>query len=117
MLSRFGKIVRKRRIDMGVNLKTMADALGKSSAYLSAVETGRKNPTRELVTAAAEYFSLGEPERAELEEAAYQSASQLQISMEGFNDSQREVVASFARRFSSLSESDLKRIRGLLNGE
>ena len=42
MLTPFGQIVRKKRIDKFLTLKEMADALGVSSAFLSAVEMGRK---------------------------------------------------------------------------
>lgn len=42
MLTGIGKFLRKLRIDNEEILKDMADALGVSSAFLSAVENGRK---------------------------------------------------------------------------
>jgi transcriptional regulator with XRE-family HTH domain len=41
-LTRFGKSARKHRIDLGITLRDMADALGVSAAMLSAVENGAK---------------------------------------------------------------------------
>lgn len=42
MLTGIGKFLRKLRIDNEEILKDMADALGVSSAFLSAVENGKK---------------------------------------------------------------------------
>lgn len=114
MLSIFGKTVRKLRIDKGVTLKAMAEALGKTSAYLSAVETGRKNPPDQLVRNIAAFFDLSQSEVGDLIKAAHESRSEVNISMMGFNDAQREVAAAFARQFSSLTEDELNQIRGLL---
>ncbi len=114
MLSRYGKTVRKLRIDKGVPLKAMAEALGKSSAYLSAVETGRKNPPETLVLAVADYFGLSDTDRDDLIEAAQESRSQVNIPMEGFNDSRRHVAAAFARQLATLTEEELQQIHNLL---
>jgi transcriptional regulator with XRE-family HTH domain len=43
MLTEFGQYLRKIRIDCGDLLKDMADKLGVTSSYLSAVETGKRN--------------------------------------------------------------------------
>ena len=42
MITEYGKFLRKLRIDQGQILKTMAEKLGVSSAFLSAVENGKK---------------------------------------------------------------------------
>ena len=114
MLSRYGKTVRKLRIDKGVSLKAMADALGKSSAYLSAVETGRKNPPEKLVRSVADYFDLTDDERDALIRDAQASRSEVSIPMSGFNDTQRQVAAAFARQLTSLTEEELQKIHSLL---
>ena len=114
MLSKFGKTVRKLRIDKGVTLKAMAETLGKTSAYLSAVETGRKNPPDRLVEQIAAYFNLPPDEAEGLQQAAEESRTEVTLPMTGFNDAQREVAAAFARQFSSLTKEELEQIRVLL---
>jgi len=114
MLSQFGKMVRKLRIDKGVTLKAMADSLGKTSAYLSAVETGRKNPPKNLVQDITRYFELPPAEGQVLEQAAEASRSEVTLPLTDFNTAQREVAAAFARQFSELTEDELAQIRGLL---
>lgn len=42
MLTRFGKQLRKLRIDREERLKDMADRLNVTTAYLSAVENGKR---------------------------------------------------------------------------
>ena len=42
MLTSLGKFLRKLRIDIGETLRDMADKLSVSSAFLSAVENGKK---------------------------------------------------------------------------
>ena len=42
MITCVGRFLRKLRIDRGEILKTMAETLGVSSAFLSALENGKK---------------------------------------------------------------------------
>lgn len=48
MLTKFGKITRKIRIDNDVLLKDMANKLNISSAFLSKLETGKSKPNIKL---------------------------------------------------------------------
>lgn len=59
-LSRFGKVVRKARIDADALLGDMADHMGVTPSYLSSIETGRRKLTQEVVDKAHAYFkSIG----------------------------------------------------------
>ena len=44
-ISRLGYLLRKTRVDMNINQKTMAKKLGISASYLSAIETGKRSVT------------------------------------------------------------------------
>jgi transcriptional regulator with XRE-family HTH domain len=55
----FGARMRKLRAERGVRLKDMAAALGVSSAYLSALEHGRRGrPSWHLVQRIISYFNI-----------------------------------------------------------
>ncbi|MDR3565537.1 MAG: helix-turn-helix transcriptional regulator [Negativicutes bacterium] len=41
---KFGEYVAKRRLDLGITLRGMADRLEITAAYLSDIEKGRRNP-------------------------------------------------------------------------
>lgn len=114
MLTKFGKTVRKLRIDKGVTLKQMADTLNRTSAYLSAVETGRKNLPDPLVDEVAKYFELSEEDYKALRLDAEISRTSVSIPLDGISEPQREVAAVFARKFPTLSPEQLNQIRGLL---
>lgn len=43
MLTEFGKILRKIRIDQGEIIKDMEEKLNVTASYLSVVETGKRN--------------------------------------------------------------------------
>jgi transcriptional regulator with XRE-family HTH domain len=55
----FGEKLRQMRAERGVTLKEMAEAIGVSSAYLSALEHGRRGaPTWFLVQRIISYFNI-----------------------------------------------------------
>lgn len=114
MITRFGKEVRKLRIEKGVTLKQMATALGKTSAYLSAVETGRKNLPDSLVDEAIDYFALEGEGVQQLKQAAELSRDEVSIPLTGVSEPKREVATAFARQFPTLSDEALNQIRSLL---
>ncbi len=122
MTTPYGKAVRKLRIDAGLRLKDMADALGVKSAYLSAVETGKKRNTDKLVDNTISFFANETSISAErassvLKPLVAQSQPECVITMEGHVDSDRELVAAFARRFSDLSTQQKSNLKSILDME
>ncbi|MBK8160292.1 MAG: helix-turn-helix transcriptional regulator [Rhodospirillaceae bacterium] len=114
-LTPFGRLVRKHRIDAGLLLKDMAEQLRRSAAFLSAVEMGEKPIPAGLAKQIAEYLKLDHEKTGELEEAAERSQREYRITVgRGASDSQREVAAMFARRFSSLTPEDLEQFKDVL---
>ena len=114
MLTPFGKAVRKWRIDKGVRLKDMADALDVSSAFLSAVETGRKNPTSHLGEKIAAYFGLAGPDKKELETLIQQSRADVKLKLDGLTNGHREAAVALARRFSDFGEDELNKLQDII---
>ena len=57
-LTELGRELRKLRIDKDLMLKDMALAMKTSPAYLSAVERGRKPPTKKLMDAVVGKFGF-----------------------------------------------------------
>lgn len=99
-LSPFGLCVRKLRLEIGTTLKNMADALGVSSAYLSAVELGEKPLTQKLIEETVTYF---EPHvNAEMLDEIRSAGAETMVSIPvgGLPGRDRGLVAAFARRLS-----------------
>lgn len=117
MITQFGKIVRKHRIDHGMTLKDLAEVLGKSSAFLSAVETGRKSVPADLVDAMAGQFGLDRQQRDLLWRAAEASKQEVKINLESQNELSRGLAVEFARRFPEMSDDDKADLLRFLKGD
>ena len=117
MLTEFGKALRKIRIDRQQLLRDMADKLGVSSAYLSAVETGKRRIPQDWVSKIASIYSLSCEEQADLQSAADNSVFDVTISLVNASEQKRNAVLSFARALDGLNDEDLKRIRASMKGK
>ncbi len=109
MLTPFGKLLRKLRIDNGLLLKNMADYLGVTSSYLSAVETGKRNIPSDWSAKISSLLNLDEPIRNELEQAILQSQKEIQINLDNLSQQQRDLAFVFARKLDSLDEDEIKK--------
>lgn len=110
VLTEFGKALRKIRIDRQELLKDMAEALGVSSAYLSAVETGKRRIPTGWVKEIQTKYVLGEDECRGLEQAADCSVTDVTIQLDGASQAKRNAVLSFAKAIDGLSDEELTKI-------
>ena len=119
MLTRFGKLVRKYRIDVHMKLGEMASLVGVSAAFLSSVENGKKNPTADLVNKVAGVLNLNATQTEELHLASVASRSEYRFDLAQKDELAKETVAMFARSIetSSLSREQAKKIMEILNTE
>jgi transcriptional regulator with XRE-family HTH domain len=119
MLTPLGKELRKLRIDDGLLLKDVADALDVSVAWLSAIETGRKTATNDIVNKLANHFGLDTDQRNELHRLAEISRTEFKIKpARDADENRRDMAAVLARRFDDLSDEAVKKItRIILGGE
>lgn len=116
MFTEFGKFLRKARIDRGLLLKDMAEGLGVSSAYLSAVETGKKTVSDELARKVALYLGIDtrSSDFSELEDAVHISRGQVAIEVKGMSQRHQETALAFARQFGEMQPTDLDKLLALL---
>lgn len=109
MLTPFGKALRQLRMERGLKLLDVAEALGVSSAYVSAIETGRKPIPDGFVSQIGRALKLSEEERNKLRRAADRTRKEVRV--EKLQENQRELVAAFARKFDDLPDELLERLR------
>jgi transcriptional regulator with XRE-family HTH domain len=116
MFTEFGKLIRKARIDRGLLLKDMAEGLGVSSAYLSAVETGKKTVSDDLTRKVASYLgvSLDSPEFREIEDSAQISRGQIALEVRDLSQKHQETALAFARQFGEMKSTELDKLLALL---
>jgi transcriptional regulator with XRE-family HTH domain len=96
-------------------LSEMAEKLGKSPSYLSAVEFGRRPVPGDWPGRISELLQLTSDQRRMLAEAAkdasHRSKGAVTVSLDDLTPLQEEVAMQFARHIHELSEQDLQAIR------
>ena len=109
-----GHKMRELRDQRGVTLKQMAAALNVSSAYLSALEHGKRGkPTWILLQRIIHYFNVIWDDAEELQRLAEISDPKVTIETGGLPPEATELANRLARDISRLSPEDL----GVLQAE
>jgi len=107
-----GAKLRALRESRGVTLKDMAKALNVSSAYLSALEHGRRGtPTWVLLQRIITYFNIIWDEAEELQRLAELSDPRVTVDTGGLAPEATELANRLARDIGSLSVEDLQFLR------
>ena len=114
MLTSVGKFLRKVRIDNNEILLNMANKLGVSSSFLSAVENGKKKIPADWSIRICELYGLDEIQCENLDQAIAETEQSYEIDLSGVSQSNREVAVSFARKFASMDESQIEQIKKIL---
>lgn len=110
MLTELGKILRKIRIDRQELLRDMAGILGVSAAYLSAVETGKRNAPLAWADKIIQAYELDDAKAAQLISAFEDSRDEIRISLQFVSSQQRNTAISFAKALEGLSDEQLEKI-------
>lgn len=115
MITRFGKELRKIRIDHGEILKDMAEKLQVTPSFLSSVEVGKKNVPVGWVDKIASMYNLTAKERDFLEELSEEAVTGLKMDLRNSTQPQRQAALVFARDFGTLTDDEANRIIKLLS--
>lgn len=115
MITRFGKELRKLRLDLGITLNDMAAQIGVSPSLLSSAETGKKTATPALIEKLAEQFPQVRQREAEFLMLAEETKSEVRIRLSENNSRANGVALAFARNFDSLSSQQLEQLMAVFN--
>lgn len=111
----FGVRLRVLRRDRGVTLADLAAALQISSAYLSALEHGRRGtPSAGLVHQVCEYFGLIWDDADELARLARASRPRVVLDTAGLTPEATEFANALAARIRALPPEALEEMRAVL---
>lgn len=114
MKVKLGEYLRDLRLARSQTLKQMAEELGVSSAFLSAIENGKKNMPEKWYDSLSNKYNLSKSQVAKLRDAAEESSTVIKLNLTNVNSTNRELAVSFARSFEKLSESDSAKIMKIL---
>ena len=112
--TRFGEFMRILRVKNHEVMGDIAELLGVSTPFLSAVENGKKNVPSEWFSIIAEHYCLDADKITEMKEAAEDSKTNIKISLTQSEQYQREAALQFARAFDDIDEETATKILELL---
>ena len=115
MLTKFGKQLRRLRIEKDLRLKEMADELGVTVAYLSAVENGKRTVPDSWIGRIAEKYNLSDEEIIDIQRAAYENKKDIKINLQDANEYETGLALSFARKFKNLSVVQVNKLQKILD--
>ncbi len=108
----FGEKIRALRRQRGVSQRQMAEALGVSAAYLSALEHGRRGrPSWPMVQKIIGFFNVIWDEADELELLALMSNPRVVIDTSGLSPAATRLANLLAQSIARLGTDDLERLR------
>lgn len=112
----FGKKVRSLRAERGLTQKQMAESIGVSPAYLSALEMGKKGrPSFALVQRIITYFNIIWDDAEELIELAGISHPRIVIDTSNLSAEATSFANRLSREIKKLTDSDIALLTTLLD--
>jgi hypothetical protein len=95
----------------------MADVLEVSSAFLSAVENGKKKMPDDWVDKLAVEYHLDDDQKEGLRNAAMESQKTISLDISGASPVAKQLAVSFARNFNDMDENTTKKLMNILKNK
>ncbi|CAM3103035.1 helix-turn-helix domain-containing protein [Cupriavidus taiwanensis] len=111
MLTSFGRFLRELRHQHTELMKDMADKLGVSAAFLSAVETGKKSIPPTWTKSLTDAYKLPPAAVSQMQSAIDASARSVTIDLANQSEERRSAAVALARQFGDLSDDQLASLK------
>ena len=115
MLTEFGKISRKIRIDNDVLLKDMAGELNISAAFLSKLETGKSKPNLKLADKIKNIYKLNDKAYNDLINAINIDKKSIIQPVFAKSKSDMKLIVKLANSLKNMSKSQKQELAKLLD--
>lgn len=115
MLTALGKFLRKYRIDHGEILKSMAEKLQMTPAYLSSIENGKRTPPKYIIEKLSAIYLFTSEEMDCLQQSYIETVNEVTISLDHTNEFQRNLGVVFARKLDNLDQEQINSMLSILN--
>lgn len=110
MLTEFGKITRKLRIDNDILLKDMADALNISAAFLSKLENGKSKPNIKLANKIKAIYNLNDKAYNDLINAIKTDTNNIIQPVFAKSKSDMKLIIKFANALKTMSNTQKQKL-------
>lgn len=111
MLTNFGKICRKLRIDHNELLLDTANYLGVSAAFLSRVENGKAKPPTEWKDKISNRYNLDADLRRELCNSIDEARNVNTLKIHNVKENDTDLMLAFARKLDVMSDAEKDNLR------
>lgn len=115
-MTEIGKFLKKLRVDNGEILLGMAQKLGVTPSFLSAVELGKKKMPYEWNMKIRSAYALT-PAQEELDEAIALSEKAVILDFKDVSPYAKKIAVSFARSFGNFTDDQLETLKKLMKNE
>ena len=115
-MTTLSRILKMIRLENGEVLRDMAEKLGVTASYLSAVEKGRRDMPKEWIQKIRKLYDVDEKTLERIKVAAEELKKSLKLDLQGASEAQRGAALVFARAFKSMDDKTAEGIRNILNG-
>lgn len=102
------------RIDLGITLADMALQLGKSSSFLSAVETGRKRIPDDFLDSLSKHYEQVKAKRDEFQVLINHARKEVPLPDDA-SLSDAMLATALTRKFKSLSDEEISELMHFLD--
>lgn len=113
-VTEIGKYLRKLRIENDETGKIMAIKLGITSAYLSAIELGKRKITDEVRDEIIWTYGLNDEQIIELKRMIWESSDSLKLDLRGLNSSEKMLLYNLYNNPIYITDSELQELRNVL---
>lgn len=112
----FGELMRDMRSERGISQKEMAEAIGVSPAYLSALEHGNRGaPSFDFVQRVAGFFGVIWDEAEELMKIATKSHPRVVVDTSGLEAEYTMFANRLSEEIGNLDSEDLKALISIMD--
>lgn len=113
-VTKFGKILRKIRIDHNEVLLDMAKKLNVTASCLSAVENGKRNVPSTWLDILPSIYSLPAQVADELSNAALSQQLSVKLNLSNANEKSKDFIFVFARQMDELDDTIVEQLKAIL---
>lgn len=114
MKTKLGEYLRTLRLSNQQILKDMADILGVTSSFLSAVENGKKKMPETWYSVFQREYGLMDDEIDDLKQLAMESQNSISLDLRNSSSASKQLAVSFARQFNDMDEETSMQILSFL---
>lgn len=109
MSKKFDELMKELRLEHNENMADMAEWLGVSLPFVSAVENGKKKIPDNWLEKISKHYNLDIKEKVELENSILDCKNQIKLDISNSPDLKRKMALQFQRSFDEIDDEKAKK--------